>query len=159
MSPGDVAGSVCRSDRPAIFSVIDRRNRCHKPDRGGVISFVRDDVSNVVHHSSSPSPERMWHIIQRYTGSIALCNWYFSPSSDNGEISSLRAEIETIQTLSDFILIGGDLNTHQRSWLRYSSSDTPRGHALKETCQDFGLRQFIDQPTRGDYLLDLVLAG
>ena len=62
-------------------------------------------------------------------------------------------------SIADEIFIVGDLNTHQVSWLRFSNGDTQRGRMLKEVCDDFGLRQFVSQPTRGEYLLDLVLGS
>ena len=51
----------------------------------------------------------------------------------------------------------GDLNIHHRIWLRHSRENTSRGAKLKEICDGAGLRQLIREPTRGDYLLDLVL--
>ena len=57
------------------------------------------------------------------------------------------------------LLIVGDLNIHQISWLRFSNGDTPRGRMLKNLCDEYGFQQFVSQPTRGEYLLDLVLAA
>ena len=79
--------------------------------------FVRHDVANVVHHSESPNAERIWHLIQRDTGSVALCNLYFSRTADLSEISSLRDEMDQMLQLTDAIVIGGDLHTHHKSWL------------------------------------------
>ena len=84
------------------YILIGRRDRAKGPNRGGVISFVRHDVANVVHHSESPNAERMWHLIQRDTGSVALCNWYFLPTADLSEISSLGEEIDQMLQLTDF---------------------------------------------------------
>ena len=47
---------------------------------------------------------------------------------------------------------------HQRKWLVHSAKNTPEGTALEETCQERGLRQLVREPTRGEYLLDLVLS-
>ena len=52
----------------------------------------------------------------------------------------------------------GDLNCHNPDWLRFSSRNTPEGSALEEVCCTHGLRQLVREPTRGSYLLDLVLS-
>jgi len=41
---------------------------------------------------------------------------------------------------------------------RFSREDSARGHHLKEVCDNYGLRQLVSEPTRGDYLLDLCLS-
>ena len=51
----------------------------------------------------------------------------------------------------------GDMNIHHRRWLRHSNDNTSLGAQLKEVCDDHALRQLIREPTRGQYLLDLVL--
>ena len=53
----------------------------------------------------------------------------------------------------------GDLNIHHKSWLKFSREDTIRGKRLKEISENHGLRQLVNKPTRGDYLLDLVLCN
>ena len=50
-----------------------------------------------------------------------------------------------------------DLNCHHKDWLLHSHSVTPEGRALYNCCVTFGLEEKVQKPTRGDYLLDLVL--
>ena len=52
----------------------------------------------------------------------------------------------------------GDLNCHNSRWLRYSSCVSVEGRALHRFSMESGLHQFVKKPTRGDYLLDLVLS-
>ena len=52
----------------------------------------------------------------------------------------------------------GDMNVHHKEWLRFSNSTTPEGRALYDVCLRFGLEEKVRKPTRGPYLLDLVLA-
>ncbi len=54
-------------------------------------------------------------------------------------------------------LLVGDLNVHNRRWLRYSSGETAEGTALEEACSDFGLLEKVRAPIRGENLLDFVL--
>ena len=57
----------------------------------------------------------------------------------------------------DYVAVVGDINTHHKSWLRFSREDTPRGAKLKHVCDTHGLKERVRKPTRGPYLLDLVL--
>ena len=54
-------------------------------------------------------------------------------------------------------LVVGDLNVHNTSWLTHSSGTSPEGKLLRGVARGFGLTQLVDKPTRGRYLLDLVL--
>ena len=141
------------------FSQISRKDRSVKANRGGVVAFARQDVNNIVFLKHVDGGERSWHLCQRDTGSIAICNWYLSPNAPLEELDAVEQEIREMSEIADSILVAGDLNVHQRSWLRYSREDTTRGNHLKEICDKYGLRQLVSVPTRGDYLLDLVLSN
>ena len=52
----------------------------------------------------------------------------------------------------------GDLNCHNQDWLRFSNRNSPEGKELEATCCEHGLRQLVTKPTRGAYMLDLVLS-
>ena len=51
------------------------------------------------------------------------------------------------------------MNVHHKTWLKYSSGTTPEGRALFDVCCRYGLQQCVQSPTRGPYLLDLVLTN
>ena len=55
-------------------------------------------------------------------------------------------------------VIMGDMNVHHIRWLYYSNGISPEGRRLKDIADDFDLRQMVREPTRGEYLLDLVLS-
>ena len=75
------------------FVVLSRRDRSDDPNRGGIIAFVRCDVKNVMYLHNTMSSERSWHIIQRDSATIAICNWYFSPQASLDVIEILELEI------------------------------------------------------------------
>ena len=110
--------------------VLSRRDRSEDANRGGVIAFVRKDVKNMNFLCNFPDAERSWHIIYRDSGSIALCNWYHSPSEDLRAIDTLPAEHEEMSKHADAFCIAGDLNVHHASWLRYSRCDSVKGSRL-----------------------------
>jgi len=146
---------------PAIpnYHIIGRRDRNASDNRGGVIVYARQDVNNIVLFHTSEQAERLWCLVHRDTGSMAICNWYYPPGASLSEIASFETEVAEMSKVADEILVVGDLNVHHKSWLRYSSSDTPRGRLLKELCDGAGICQLVNEPTRKEYLLDLVLSN
>ena len=54
-------------------------------------------------------------------------------------------------------ILVGDMNVHNKEWLRFSSGTPPEGRRLFQLCQERGLEQLVVGPTRGNHLLDLVL--
>ena len=50
------------------------------------------------------------------------------------------------------------MNVHNVGWLRFSRCDTTEGRLLEEICCTRGLQQHVKSPTRGAYLLDLVVS-
>ena len=58
------------------------------------------------------------------------------------------------------VLVMGEINVHQRSWLRFSSEgDTPAGRMLQNIANSASLKQLVREPTRANNLLDLVLTN
>lgn len=49
------------------------------------------------------------------------------------------------------------MNVHNTQWLTHSSGTSVEGRALHAWCCEHGFQQKVRQPTRGPYLLDLVL--
>ena len=43
------------------FIILSRRDRSSKPNRGGIITFLREDVKNAVFLKHANSAERSWH--------------------------------------------------------------------------------------------------
>ena len=51
----------------------------------------------------------------------------------------------------------GDLNVHHAKWLRFSNGNSIVGADLKAFSENYGLHQLVKEPTRNEYLLDLLL--
>ena len=138
---------------------LDRRQGI-RTDRGGIAWFVRDGFHNsVVHIADSDLDERSWFVIHADCGHIVFRIWYRRP--DIGEVDSIRRfELEFIRFSPRGIssLVVGDMNVHNVGWLRFSRCDTTEGRLLEEICCTRGLKQHVKSPTRGAYLLDLVLS-
>ena len=139
-----------------LVSRLDRRNGQHC---GGIALFARSDVAeSIVHVGDSDLHERSWHMLHSDLGPILLGLWYRRPAY--GEVASIKAlddEIKQHATTAIGIMLIGDFNVHHKSWLKYSHSTTPEGRELFGKCCLYGLAECVRQPTRGQYLLDLVL--
>ena len=140
----------------ANYSLLSRRDRSDTENRGGIIAFVRSDVRQVVHYSDSEHAERNWHLLHLDIGSFALCNWYRSPSALDVQIHSFREELAELQDQVIGFIILGDLNVHHIRWLRHSNGTSREGILLKSVCDDFELKQLINEPTREGYFIRLV---
>ena len=91
-------------------------------------------------------------------GPILLGNFYRPLHA--GEVSSInRMETEWLRLQSQFTgtILLGDFNVHHLRWLQFSSGTSVEGTTLWRFCIDHGFRQMVTGPTRGKYLLDLVL--
>ena len=69
----------------------------------------------------------------------------------------LQSEIERLRDDCVGVILLGDINIHHTRWLRFSNRNTELGERLWEVCRDLGLKQIVAKPTRGEYLLDLIL--
>ena len=141
------------------YTRVSRRDRSDGRKCGGILLFVRSDAANnVVHLSDSATFERSWHLVFTNHGPLLLVLWYRPPCS--GEVASIDAlEEEYLEHKQHGVgtLLMGDMNVHHSRWLYYSASVTPEGRALHNFCCKFGFEECVKKPTRGAYLLDLVL--
>ena len=140
-------------------SRLDRR--VGRPDRGGIALFAKDNFAeNIVHIGDSPTDERSWHIIHCDCGPVLLCLWYRPPNK--GEIESIQRferELDTYSRDTVAVMVIGDMNVHNIEWLKHSNGSSPEGTELEAVCCTHGLKQHVKHPTRGPYLLDLVLSN
>ena len=113
----------------------------------------------IVHTCDSATLELSWHTLHSDAGPLLLGVWYRPPRrGDVASISVFDAELKKFD--EDFIgrIIVGDMNVHNKDWLQFSSGISPEGLKLENVCAAHGLKQFVKEATRGEYLLDLVLS-
>ena len=140
------------------YELIGRHE--HASSRRGVAAYAHYTIApDAVLLKKSADTERMWFLLHTQLGPFLLCCWYRRP--DRGEtssITSLRSEYHELKGDCVGTVLVGDLNVHHRQWLEFSSENTPEGFALHNFCQDHGFSEFVRAPTRGDYMLDVVLS-
>ena len=133
----------------------DRRSSAH----GGVAAFAKVGFENtIVHIGDSKVAERSWHVIHSNRGPLLVGLWYRRP--DKGEVLSIESlESELKEFGSDVLgtILLGDMNVHEQSWLSFSDGSSIEGRALRDLACSHGLEERVRKPTRGPYLLDLVL--
>ena len=56
------------------------------------------------------------------------------------------------------VFVLGDFNVHSIGWLAPSERESIEGRFLCDLSKQLGLRQLVKEPTRGKYVLDLVLS-
>ena len=107
---------------------------------------------------TSDVAERLWFQLHTNKGPYLLCAWYRPPAQGEVEtIASFVAELSELRNSAIGTMLIGDLNLHSKRWLVRSASNSKEGERMKDVCKDEGLRQLVRKPTRGDYLLDLVI--
>ena len=137
--------------------MVARRDRTDGRKGGGVALFCKREVRSVVHIHTSGDAERIWCLLHGDLGPVRIGVWYRAPDAAPAEISTLIDELsDTSSGVTGTILLG-DMNIHHSSWLRFSSGCSAEGQALRNICDDAGLLQKVREPTRNQYLLDLVL--
>lgn len=140
------------------FACVARRDRVGQKC-GGVATYARTEIlQSVVFIANSETCERQWLLVHSDQGPYVLANWYRPPSDSTDSIASFLEEFRKFSPQALGVVCVGDLNVHHRSWLKYSNRESPEGQRLKDICGEANLKQFVREPTRGDYLLDLVLS-
>ena len=141
------------------YEVSARRDRQDGRKCGGVLVFSRADIArNVTLLEKSGQSERLWLCLHTDQGPYHLCAWYRPPNP--GETQTIESwEREWQEHYKDALgsIVIGDLNLHHLGWLRFSSRNSTEGSLMRDKCHQHGFRQLVTEPTRLDYLLDLVI--
>ena len=141
------------------YSIVSRRDRQNTANRGGILTLQRDDFNCLVHIGNSSTEERSWHFLRVDTETYLVANWYRSGSVIHDGFHLLHNEIRIHFEEISGIILAGDLNVHHKKWLKFSNTNTQIGTDLKNMCDYFGMWQAVKEPTRNQYLLDLVLSN
>ena len=83
--------------------------------------------------------------------------WYRPPGSGLEGIRRFQQEWKQLSGEVVYSIIMGDMNVHSIRWLVHSARESAEGNLLREVSEEIGLQQKMTEPTRQQYLLDLVL--
>jgi len=138
------------------YNVVSRRDRKKTANRGGILTLQRHDFNGLVHIKDCELEERSWHFLRLGFDTILVANWYRPGATVHDGFVNLYAEMAEYWYEISGVVIAGDLNIHHKKWLRHSNGDTTVGADLKTLCEFHGMNQLVREPTRKEYLLDLV---
>ena len=141
------------------YVLVARRDRQDGRKGGGVALFVHKSFSSsVVLLEKSALDERCWFLLHTEQGPYLLGIWYRPPNS--GEVQSIMRMEQEYRKYRDTVvgtILVGDLNTHHKNWLQFSSTITPEGRDLYDFCTALGFEEKVKKPTHENHLLDVVL--
>ena len=127
-------------------------------ERGGVcIDAQKNCAQQVTFLSKSDTAERLWCVLHTDCGPYLLGAWYRPPSVEVASIETCKQEHDQLSEGVMGNLLVGDVNVHHIQWLRHSRETTASGKRMRLAAANMGLKQVVNQPTRGKHLLDLVL--
>ena len=139
------------------YDVVARWDRAK--ERGGVCVYACKQISeNVTLMMKSVDAERVWCMVHTERGPYVLGAWYRPPNTESSTIETCEKEHDDVSSEALGTLLVGDLNVHHVAWLTHSRETTPNGKNMRLAAAHMGLTQLVHQPTRGKYLLDLVLS-
>ena len=136
---------------------VSRRDRKDGANRGGILTLQREDFNGLAFNANNDIDECGWHFLRLGVETILVGNWYRPGASVHDGFAKLYEEVAIYYQEVSGVLLGGDLNVHHKKWLRFSNDNTAIGTDLKTLCDFYGLNQLVREPTRQEYLLDLIL--
>ena len=98
-------------------------------------------AENITLLELSQTSERLWILVHSDYGPILVGGWYRPPVQ--GELDSIKTLREEWNQLSEHAIgtiILGDMNTHQKKWLRKSARNSAEGEELQRFCRDLELQ-------------------
>jgi len=131
---------------------------------GGVAVFCLNDLSV----ESVAIPQRFDDIEVvcidiKVKGSIyRIIGYYRPPGFSTVDYEYIQNSIRCFQHLCSThhtVVIMGDFNMPLVDWDLYSGPDTPMYSAFLHFINNYGLHQYVNRPTRGDKILDIVLSS
>ena len=159
-------GSIQDSEYFSPSSTIHRRDRNSKTPGGGLIIAVNSSIISSREEGMEPAnKEIMWvkvnvnHCKTLYVGAC-----YRPEISDTETIETLDISLQKItNTDNKIVLLGGDFNFPGWNW-KQNTHKTPCAYPSLHTkfydvlCNN-GLTQIVEEPTRGDNTLDLIITN
>ena len=143
--------------------VLFRKDRSYEVERrgGGVLLYVREELSPVEFHTSTEYPEHVWCRLGDDKGRgllVGVCYRTTSLMFDCDVNARLREVLTELR--DERVLLMGDFNYPGVDWLRGDHGGaSPEEVLFAECLEDNFYEQFVKEPTRGGNILDLVITN
>ena len=106
-----------RAMEMAGYAVLCQHDRIK--EGGGIAVFAKNDMINRLSVVLvSQEFERCWFLVHTDDGPILFCCWYRPPGERMEGIRSFEKELRELRVQAVAVMIIGDLNVHQKQWLK-----------------------------------------
>jgi len=141
---------------------IFRRDRQHRKG-GGVMLAVKKSINCERAHDAEADYESVWVRIPQPNGKLLYITSMYRPlASDVSTSVGLLQSLQKIPRSAD-IIIAGDLNYPDIDWecksTRTGSANRLLHDQFIEILDDFAMEQLVEDPTRGENTLDLIVTN
>ena len=147
---------------PSNYNVY-RKDRVDQ-DGGGVFILVSSHLISCALDEYSSDLEAVWVEVKEEKGpNIVIGAYYRPPRPDPNSLEEFGNLNRVSRTTNGTVIIGGDFNLPGIDWATLSTK--PRAYTpalcncLIDIITDNGLEQIVQEPTRGENLLDLILTN
>ena len=96
------------------YKKVSRRDRKDTQNRGGILTFQRQDFNGLVHIKNCDDEERSWHFLNLGAEAFLIANWYRPGASVHDGFARLHQEVAEYFQECSGVLIVGDLNVHHK---------------------------------------------
>ena len=162
LTPDHANGEIGDPDIFMEHYDIFRRDRTQRKG-GGVLIATKKDIACERATEVEAECEGVWIRLKQPNGkNLYIASFYRPNASDESSATGLQHSLEQIPQSAD-IIIAGDLNYPDIDW---SLKTTKRGSSNRalhdqfiDLLDDFTLEQVVQDPTRGENILDLILVN
>ena len=140
------------------YSMCCRRDRTGSSG-GGIAVYCLEGVA--IHSDTRQDPtdlEVIWFTVALQSQKLLIAAVYRPPSANSDVIDYLDSN--TLPIMSRFgaksVMLIGDFNVHHTDWLGSRVTDAA-GRLTHQLAISLGLQQIVEEPTRGDQILDLAM--
>ena len=132
---------------------------------GGVLIAVKDNIKSSVVTELNSEAEILWvQLMTTHKRLLYICAYYRSHVSDSASLELFENSLRrALLARNPKVIIGGDFNLPDWDWktntLKKPASFPNLHHKFLDIIDDLGMAQIVEEPTREDNTLDLVVTN
>lgn len=149
----------------SFLGITECSERTGQGSGGGVLTAVREEYSSEEVPELQTDCEIIWTKINlKDTRNLYICSFYNPKTSDEHSLAQFEEALQRARNIQNaFLFIGGDFNYPGWDWKRKVLKEKCLHSAVHnrfaEVLDDHGLVQLVEEPTRNNNTLDLMLTN